>query len=332
MNKEKITIEASNIYFGGGYVLLKTIINYLEIQEIKSIVYINYNDVFMDLKSQNLKHCELIKSTSFKTIIRYFLKRESIIFFCNLPPFVKNKKSVTYFQNVLFLNRPKLKLGNLKHIIYYYWVNTFCNKSEYVACQTEHVAFEFRKKSKNVKILPFFEEFSFKQDIKKYDFCYVCSNDGHKNINRLLDAIDLLSAKCNFNIVLTLSNNQNGFNYIKKIEEINTKYNRDIIINLGHIPKNEIIQLYLDSKALVFPSLKESLALPLIEAIMCNSKVLTSDLPYGREVIDNPITFDPKNSENISEVMLSFLNGKYDTIEQNILIKSKLEDLINLIR
>ena len=90
--------------------------------------------------------------------------------------------------------------------------------------------------------------------------------------------------------------------------------------------------MYNESKAMVFPSLKESMGLPLIEANMCGIKVLSSDLPFSHELLNSPIVFDPYNSSDIARTLELFINGKFDKIKQTIKIKNKIGELINIIK
>ena len=87
------------------------------------------------------------------------------------------------------------------------------------------------------------------------------------------------------------------------ITRINSLYDFHPVVNLGKISHDEVFEIYGRSKALLFPSLKESLGLPLIEANQLGLKVLVSNLPFANDILVNPITFDPKSSDSIATVI-----------------------------
>jgi glycosyltransferase involved in cell wall biosynthesis len=68
----------------------------------------------------------------------------------------------------------------------------------------------------------------------------------------------------------------------------------DIVENLGHLSSDSVQQVYRDCDGLFFPSLLESLGLPLVEAICAGLPIVCSDLPYARWLCgDQAVYFDP---------------------------------------
>ena len=53
------------------------------------------------------------------------------------------------------------------------------------------------------------------------------------------------------------------------------------------MPHDELLRYYKSSQCLLFPSYLETLGLPLLEATSFGLPVLTVDLPYAREVMQN---------------------------------------------
>ena len=84
----------------------------------------------------------------------------------------------------------------------------------------------------------------------------------------------------------------------KKIYSLN-------IINIGIIAHDKIKFLFNHAGALIYPSITESFALPLIEARQANLAILASELNYVRDVIDPEQSFDPYSSGNITLTFLS---------------------------
>ena len=70
-----------------------------------------------------------------------------------------------------------------------------------------------------------------------------------------------------------------------------------------------------ESKCLIYPSLTESLGLPLIEANILNIPIIASDLNYIFEVC-NPIeTFNPFSAQSLYDVLIKYFDKKYNFIK-----------------
>ena len=66
-----IIIEASNIYFGGGFVLLDQILRFCEKNELYAKVYIGYVDVYKELKNRKFEYAILEKTNSRNEMIHF---------------------------------------------------------------------------------------------------------------------------------------------------------------------------------------------------------------------------------------------------------------------
>jgi glycosyltransferase involved in cell wall biosynthesis len=60
-------------------------------------------------------------------------------------------------------------------------------------------------------------------------------------------------------------------------------------------------------KALIFPSLSETLALPILEARSLGLPILAAERDYVRDVVDPNETFDPESAHSIMRAVLRFL-------------------------
>ena len=133
-------------------------------------------------------------------------------------------------------------------------------------------------------LLPFYEEVKVVENTreKEFDFFYPGSSDNHKNNVRLLDAVAKALEQVKFRIALTLDDRNPKL--LEMITRINSLYDFHPVVNLGKISHDEVFEIYGRSKALLFPSLKESLGLPLIEANQLGLKVLVSNLPFANDI------------------------------------------------
>lgn len=332
-------IEASQINSNGGIVLLELLLKRINAFGIKTEVYIAYDSVYEKLKSNQSQNVIFHKTTPLATLLRYMKRREKVLFFCNLPPFVKNKNSVYYIHNLFYVRKPEWTkddstIGlNLRKFIYYIWIRLFISKVSVVACQTSEMQrLIHRNLKKNALLLPFYEDYKKCDNSieKEYDFFYPGSSDHHKNNIRLLTAIESALKEVEFRIVLTIDD-RNRF-LLNRIEEINSQYDYQPILNLGTITHEKVLEIYTRTKALMFPSLKESLGLPLIEATQMGLQVFASDLPFSHDVLINPLTFDPEDTGSIANMIVNFKKGKYSGIKQSLKVSCQMDKLLDLLK
>ena len=145
----------------------------------------------------------------------------------------------------------------------------------------------------------------------------------------MLDAIEKASRHAHFTIALTIGCKNTILQ--NRIKQINQSAGYEIIHNLGTISHDVVLEVFSQSRALLFPSLKESFGLPLVEALQQGITVIASNLPYTFEVVHNPITFYPYDSSDISDCMLRFLNGEYIDIDQRLMVSNKIDRLLDLL-
>lgn len=165
------------------------------------------------------------------------------------------------------------------------------------------------------------------QPERKYDFAYAANGEAHKNHNNLLEAWRLLSeAGLKPSLALTVSTRDFPF-----LSSHITKYREDYelkIVNLERISTLEMRALYKSSSALIFPSITESLGLPLIEAQQFGIPILAPELDYVRDVVEPIETFDPHSPISIARAVKRFL----DQPEPTAKIHSAEEFLSEILR
>jgi len=147
----------------------------------------------------------------------------------------------------------------------------------------------------------------------------------HKNLKNLILAFVDISQKINFEIKLNLTSLKKDF--------INIDFERHKNLKIfwhGEIEKNKLETIYKRCEFLIYPSLKESFGLPLIEAIQHNCKILASDLPYVYEIIEPSLVFNPNCYKDISKTINFALHSR-QLKESKIKIKNKLPEMINYI-
>lgn len=140
---------------------------------------------------------------------------------------------------------------------------------------------------------------------------YVGNLKPHKNLERLLIAFSKLKNN-EENVLLLVGKAFENYNVLdKKEEELNIK---NKVIHTGIVEEDELVDLYNLVDLFIFPSLYEGFGLPVIEALRCGTKVVSSNASSLPEVGGNVVCyFDPKNIENIAEVIEKELERE-DTI------------------
>lgn len=93
-------------------------------------------------------------------------------------------------------------------------------------------------------------------------------------------------------------------NIIKILEDIDALACKDKIIAQSYISHNDMAALYNLANIFVYPSLRESFGLPIIEAMACGTPVITSNTSSMPEVAgDAALLIDPYKSEEIASAL-----------------------------
>lgn len=181
--------------------------------------------------------------------------------------------------------------------IYPIFIKQHLNKVRKIIVQTKWVKEEFSKKfgySKNNIILlrPEIKKINI-ENIKnisksKYRIFYPAAPLIYKNHKIIIEALGILKKENldlmkNIECIFTF-----GINESIEFDRLIKKYNLENIVKLvGKISYEEVLEYYKSSNLLVFPSYLETFGLPLIEAQQFELDILTIDLPYSREVLQN---------------------------------------------
>lgn len=330
-----ILIDLIHINSPGGITLSKLLMDYIIENNIDSKV-----EILLDKRNFSLfDNYDLIKNIISKTEYSRYLfykknikKFNSVFCFANVPPpFKSSPNTFIYFHNELLLNTKSLRLPIIKKLFFKLkWIYIKFRSFDYTwIVQTDHIKNLLSKKlginSESILKYPLFQNHKI-GDYKKIQnsFIYPTSNQPHKNNEILIDAFKEAASKTNEKIILTLT--------LNKIEIDDLPKNLDINF-IGLVPQKELMGYLKNTKFLIFPSLRESFGLPLIEGVQFNCKIITSELNFVNELITPSYIFNPNNEKSISEVIsLALLNKIHpkSTIKINNsidLIFNKLNDV-----
>jgi glycosyltransferase involved in cell wall biosynthesis len=106
----------------------------------------------------------------------------------------------------------------------------------------------------------------------------------------------------------------------KLLQELKQESLMDRIIFPGYIPYPQIPLMYNAATLFLYPSLRESFGLPILEAMACGTPVITSDTSSMPEIAgDAAKIIDPFNHLELADAIRSLLNNKL--ARENYIVK-----------
>ncbi len=147
------------------------------------------------------------------------------------------------------------------------------------------------------------DKFSNKSSVGSSDSPYclaVSSLDPRKNFSRLLEAFRDIRG-CTLKIV-------GGAN---KVFSQQPSYSSSSNVQfLGRVSDADLVELYRNAEAFIFPSLYEGFGLPVVEAMSVGCPVLASDIPVLHEVCgDAAMYFNPTDSVDMQRIIRNYLEN-----------------------
>jgi glycosyltransferase involved in cell wall biosynthesis len=136
----------------------------------------------------------------------------------------------------------------------------------------------------------------------------VCNVSPRKNLERLLQAYELIRTrrKLNLQLVVTGMRDKNYEEFGRQLSS--SPYKQDVIVT-GFVPDAELAVLYRNALLFAFPSLYEGFGLPVLEAMSCGAPVVTSMVSSMPEVGgDCAVYCDPHSVESISQALETVLD------------------------
>ena len=332
----KILFDSVYIHNGGGKEILDLIFNYVNKHNLENY-FLFLLDSRYTVPFHSNKKIDFVKiSSSEKGRKKFYIKNKKFkSYFClgNVPPpiHIDNPCGI-YFHNDLFLNPFESNIGvttSIKNWIKKTYIINKMNKGYDWCVQTELMKKKLNNiygiKNNKIHVYPIFDSTKNISTKTNNSFIYVCNLSKHKNHKRLMNAFIKAANKIHGKLHLKLTLSDNDF---KKSEYNRTKIPNNLLIqNIGIVSKEKLSDLYLESKFLIFPSLNESLGLPLIEAVNRGCFIIASDKEYVKEVVSPSNVFNPYSTDSISEAIVNSLSNN-SLKKSELIIENKIDTFV----
>lgn len=315
--KPSLIIFALGVHTGGGLALLKALADSWP-QDRKCFAFLDARAApsLGPPHTWSVIWCErTLKGTlaAEMELARLAAPETAIFCFSSLPPMFARSRDITvYVHNAylvglgprvrgrlgirLLLERMVFRLG-MKRVTRF-WVQTSSIARGVKATVNAAIG-----KCPPIEIMPFCDEpvSAGPKDGARFDFVYVADGAPHKNHLRLFESWSLLAeCGCFPTLAITLGPRDSG---VAAVAEALAVTAGTKIVNLGHLSRERVMDLYAQAGALVFPSTAETFGLPLVEAGRMGLPIVASERDYVRDVCMPVQTFDPESAISISRAI-----------------------------
>jgi hypothetical protein len=330
-----ILVDLVFINSNGGIILARQVVEHISTLKSKNKFLIlcdirnNLSFELSKLKYEVIKNSELSRFLFYK---KHHAKFEKILCFANVPPPIKiNKKVFIYFHNELILNNSNSNFNYSERLIFNLkkLYIKHLNKGYFWFVQSEYMSYNLNKFLKidfeKIILAPIYNDtISMDNSSKELaSYIYPANNQKHKNIERLLLAFIEVSKEITKEIKLKITVDKNDFRVLGNSNLMNLQ-----VEFTGNLDYGTLIEHYRKSNFLIFPSLKESFGLPLIEGVQMGCKVLAADLPYSKNIVNASIYFDPYSISDIKKAIIKSLNNP-NLKQSEIRVKNSIQLIFN---
>jgi len=144
---------------------------------------------------------------------------------------------------------------------------------------------------------------------------YVGDINYNKNLKALINAFSKTNSKFHLVFVTRALRNKHlpeAKIIFQSLKQYNLKERFHLLTNVPLDPSSDLIAIYSTATAYVQPSLYEGFGLPVLEALKCQTLVISSNAASLPEVGgDAVIYFDPKNINSLTSALTKTLNLSY---------------------
>ncbi|MBN1597054.1 MAG: glycosyltransferase family 4 protein [Bacteroidales bacterium] len=142
-----------------------------------------------------------------------------------------------------------------------------------------------------------------------------------KNLGNIIKSYEVFRNKTSENVKLVVAGSTKFWDEETRATYENSTYRSDILL-LGRVADEELGIIISAAKALVYASLFEGFGIPILEAMQCNTPVITSTVTSMPEVGGDAVCYcDPYSVESISDAMLRVFSD--EEYSRSLVMKGK---------
>lgn len=317
---KKVIINASDIHGGGGKVMLNDLL--FAAITTSGVEFHVFTDKRYNKTEYSAPHVHYHGISKWKRLlvdrmIRKHTGRNTIVInIGDMPPLRRHDCTVIQFlMNRYFIDNYSMKGMSLTvkiRLTAQKWAfRSYLKNADHYFVQN-HVMKDLLKKlgyeNDVIRVIPYknidpADESSF--DRRKDSFIYVASDEPHKNHKNLITAWGRLKQDgLKPSLYLTIDDSTELSDMImEKIKQ------EDLDIRIKpKLPRAELLKLYQQVGALIYPSFFECFGIPMIEARNFGLPVIAAELDFVRDLIEPVQTFDPHSPRSIARAVKRFLS------------------------
>ena len=348
-NRENPFISAFGIHMGGGYVLLKALINELDgaVSEIAldSRVRQDFQFPQNDVKVKFVRRSLFARALCVNRLATKASAGSTLLCFNSLPPLRKSPgRVIVYIQSALFdgtksISRYSL-LTSIRIAIERVWFRLGIRNVDEIWVQSRSMAEKLGARYPDipVHVRPFvddnlFERLSLTKEQPPRQvvanstpsFFYPADGIDHKNHRNLIKAWKILAGTGNSaKLLLTLTDDE-----WRALTPVFRGAVPENVINIGRLSRDDVLKTMHGCTALIFPSLTESLGLPLIEARAINLPIIASEKEFVRDVCIPSESFDPHSPRSIAMAVERHITGASPMLDKCLSAKQLVNMLLD---
>lgn len=318
-----VAVNATALSSSGGLTILQQFLNYIQKDNRYRYIIFVSNAAALP-HSENYELIE-IKAASLLSRIKWdwfgfseYLKKHAIQPHKIIS--LQNTSIQSEFEQIIYLHNAipfdsavwkYIKTRDLKFLfyrfVYAYFIYKFVSEKTVIVVQTEWMKSIVLKKcpklhEKNIKVIvPGIDVLESPRENANKDLkslLYPATPLFYKNHDIILKALkQLVDKSVDIPFCFSVTFAKGDFLVFDKLVE---KYQLSQYINyLGMLERKSVLSVYLDAHLIVYPSSVESFGLPLAESALLGKKIICTDLPYAREVLNGYSNVTFVESDNI---------------------------------
>ncbi|MDA3952303.1 MAG: glycosyltransferase family 1 protein [Bacteroidales bacterium] len=248
-------------------------------------------------------------------------------------------KSIAVIHDISFIHNPKDFPFGLRSY-YHYFFPRFAQKAKRIVTVSEYskqdIAAKFKISPENIDVvyngsneifkpLTIEETSRTKQQYTKGAdfFIFVGALSPRKNIANLLSAFDVFKSKTKCNVKLVIVG-EKMFKTKNMKEVYNNISSKNDVIFTGRKSPNQLKNLYGAATALTYVPYFEGFGIPIIEAMNCDTAVITSNITSMPEIANDAALFvDPYSVQSIADAMIKISDDS--DLRNHLIEKGKLQ-------